>query len=402
MIRPVATRPATPAALSHLRVLDLSRVRAGPTCCRILADFGADVVKIDAPPGVDPNEGINGARHSFDMINLHRNKRSIALNLKQPEGRAVFMRLVETADIVVENFRPDVKDRLGIGYEALKAVNPRIILASISGFGQRGPYKTRAGFDQIAQGMGGLMGVTGEPGTPPMRAGIAVADSSSGVFAATGILIALAERERSGMGQWVETSLLQAQIAMLDFQAARYLIDGVVPPQAGNDHPNTTPMGVIATADGFINVGVGGDGQWRAFCKVIGRPELGAHPDYAKGADRTRHRAAIKAVIEPIFKTRTSADWLAALEADGVPAGPIYTVDQVFADPQVQELGIAVPLHDPERGDIRVVGQAIGLSRTPPSVVSSIPEPGEHTHEILREAGYTDDEIAQLTARQVI
>jgi crotonobetainyl-CoA:carnitine CoA-transferase CaiB-like acyl-CoA transferase len=396
------TRPLASPALSHLRVLDLTRVRAGPTCCRILADFGADVIKIEAPPGVDPNEGISGARHGYDMINLHRNKRSITLNLKERDGRAVLMRLVETADIVVENYRPDVKDRLGIGYEALKAANPRIILASISGFGQSGPYRTRAGFDQIAQGMGGLMGVTGEPGTPPMRAGIAVADSSAGVLAATGILIALAERERSGLGQWVQTSLLEAQIAMMDFQAARYLIDRQVPPQAGNDHPTTTPMGVVATADGFINIGVGGDGHWRAFCKVIGRPDLAEHPDYAKGASRTRHRPQIKALLAPIFAARTSADWLAALEAEGVPAGPIYRVDEVFADPQVKHLGIAAALTDSERGDVRVVGQAITLSRTPASVVSSVPEQGEHTQEILREIGCTDNEIAQLRANKIV
>jgi crotonobetainyl-CoA:carnitine CoA-transferase CaiB-like acyl-CoA transferase len=396
------TRPLASPALAHLRVLDLTRVRAGPTCCRILADFGADVIKIEAPPGVDPNEGISGARHGYDMINLHRNKRSITLNLKESVGRAVLMRLVKTADIVVENFRPDVKDRLGIGYEALKAANPRIILASISGFGQSGPYRTRAGFDQIAQGMGGLMGVTGEPGTPPMRAGIAVADSSAGVFAATGILIALVERERSGQGQWVQTSLLEAQIAMMDFQAARYLIDGQVPPQAGNDHPTTTPMGVIATADGFINIGVGGDGHWRAFCEVIGRPDLARHPDYAKGADRTSRRPQIKAMLEPIFASRTSADWLTALEAKGVPAGPIYRVDEVFADPQVQHVGIAALLKDPERGDIRVVGQAINLSRTPASVVASVPEQGEHTQDILREIGCSDSEIAQLRANKIV
>jgi crotonobetainyl-CoA:carnitine CoA-transferase CaiB-like acyl-CoA transferase len=396
------TRPLASPALAHLRVLDLTRVRAGPTCCRILADFGADVIKIEAPPGVDPNEGISGARHGYDMINLHRNKRSITLNLKESVGRAVLMRLVKTADIVVENFRPDVKDRLGIGYEALKAANPRIILASISGFGQSGPYRTRAGFDQIAQGMGGLMGVTGEPGTPPMRAGIAVADSSAGVFAATGILIALVERERSGQGQWVQTSLLEAQIAMMDFQAARYLIDGQVPLQAGNDHPTTTPMGVIATADGFINIGVGGDGHWRAFCEVIGRPDLARHPDYAKGADRTSRRPQIKEILEPIFASRTSADWLAALEAKGVPAGPIYKVDEVFADPQVQHVGIAAPLKDPERGDIRVVGQAINLSRTPASVVVSVPEQGEHTRDILREIGCSDSEIAQLRANKIV
>jgi crotonobetainyl-CoA:carnitine CoA-transferase CaiB-like acyl-CoA transferase len=396
------TRPIASSALSHLRVLDLTRVRAGPTCCRILADFGADVIKIEAPPGVDPNEGISGARHGYDMINLHRNKRSMTLNLKESEGRAAFMRLAKTADIVVENFRPDVKDRLGLGYEALKAVNPRIILASISGFGQSGPYKTRAGFDQIAQGMGGLMGVTGEPGTPPMRAGIAVADSSAGVFAATGILIALAEREKSGLGQWVHTSLLQAQIAMMDFQAARYLIEGKVPPQAGNDHPTSTPMGVVTTADGFINIGVGGDGQWRAFCNVIGRPELAAHADYAKGADRPRNRPQIKALIAPIFKTRTSAEWLVLLEAEGVPAGPIYRVDQVFADPQVQHLGIAVPVKDSERGDVRVVGQPIVMSRTPASVVCGIPEQGEHTQDILKEFGYSDTEIARLRDRKIV
>ena len=396
------TRPIASPALAHLRVLDLTRVRAGPTCCRILADFGADVIKIEAPPGVDPNEGISGARHGYDMINLHRNKRSISLNLKEADGRAVFMRMLKTADIVVENYRPDVKDRLGIRYEALQAVNPRIILASISGFGQTGPYKTRAGFDQIAQGMGGLMGVTGEPGTPPMRAGIAVADSSAGVFAATGILIALAEREKSGLGQWVHTSLLQAQIAMLDFQAARYLIEGKVPPQAGNDHPTSTPMGVVATADGFINIGVGGDGQWRAFCKVIGRLELAAHADYAKGADRTRNRPQIKALIAPIFATRTSADWLERLEAEGVPAGPIYRVDEVFADPQVQHLGIAVPLKDVERGDVRVVGQPIVMSRTPAGVVSGVPEQGEHTRDILKEFGYSETEIARLRDRKIV
>ena len=396
------TRPIASSALNHLRVLDLTRVRAGPTCCRILADFGADVIKIEAPPGVDPNEGMSGERHGYDMLNLHRNKRSVTLNLKEAEGRAVFMRMLKIADVVVENFRPDVKERLGIGYEALKAVNPRIILASISGFGQTGPYRTRAGFDQIAQGMGGLMGVTGEPGTPPMRAGIAVANSTAGIYAATGILIALAEREKSGLGQWVHTSLLQAQIALMDFQAARYLVDGKVPPQAGNDHPTTTPMGVVATADGFINIGVGGDGHWRAFCKAIERPELGEHPDYAKGADRTRNRPQIKALLVPIFAARTSADWLARLEAAGVPAGPIYRVDEVFADPQVKHLDIAVPLNDPERGDVRVVGTPIVMTRTPASVVAGIPEQGEHTAEILQEVGYSADDIARLRAGKII
>jgi crotonobetainyl-CoA:carnitine CoA-transferase CaiB-like acyl-CoA transferase len=383
-------------------VLDLTRVRAGPTCCRILGDFGADIIKIEAPAGVDPNEGMSGARDGSDMLNLHRNKRCLTLNLKEHDGREIFTRLVKSADVVVENFRPDVKERMGIDYEALRAINPRLILASISGFGQSGPYRTRAGFDQIAQGMGGLMWVTGAPGSGPMRAGIAVADSSAGIYAATGILIALVERERSGRGQWVQTSLLEAQIAMMDFQAARYLIDGVVPGQAGNDHPYSTPMGVFKTADGFINIGVGGDGQWRALCTALERPDLGKSPEYVSLELRFRNRPKLTPLLAEIFKTKRSAEWLDKLEAEGVPAGPIYKLNEVFADPQVRHLGIAAPLHHPTRGDVRVVGQPVTLSRTPASIVSSLPEPGAHTDEILHDIGYSDLEIENFYAKKII
>jgi crotonobetainyl-CoA:carnitine CoA-transferase CaiB-like acyl-CoA transferase len=396
------TSPAGLSALSHIRVLDLTRVRAGPTCCRILADFGADVIKIEAPAGVDPNEGMSGSRDGSDMLNLHRNKRSMTLNLKEPAGREIFLKLVKTADVVVENFRPNVKDRMQIDYETLRSVNPRIILASISGFGQTGPYRMRAGFDQIAQGMGGLMWVTGNQGEGPMRAGIAVADSSAGVYAATGILIAVAERERSGLGQWVQTSLLQAQIAMMDFQAASYLVDGKVPGQAGNDHPYSTPMGVLETADGYINIGVGGDGQWRAFCVALGRPDLAKDPDYTTVEQRFRNRPKLTAILRGIFKQKSSAEWLKELEKAGVPAGPIYKLDEVFADPQVQHLGIAVPLYHPKRGDIRVVGEPITLSRTPASIVSTLPEAGEHTAKILCEVGYGEADIDRFYKAKVV
>ena len=310
-------------ALDHIRVLDLTRVRAGPTCCRVLADFGADVIQIEAPPGVDPNEGMLGPRHGADMQNLHRNKRALALNLKAPDGLAIFKRLVATADVVVENYRPDVKDRLGIDYESLRRINKRIILASISGFGQTGPYRTRAGVDQIAQGMGGLMWVTGEPGGGPLRAGIAVADSSAGLYAATGILVALAEREKSGEGQWVHTSLLEAQIAMMDFQAAAYLTDGRIPPQAGNNHPSITPMGVFPAKDGYLNLGIAGDGHWRLLCeKVLERSEWLTHPDYKTAELRFKNRPALNALCANLFQTRSVADWLERLEAAGIPAGP--------------------------------------------------------------------------------
>lgn len=395
-------RPRPSSALEHLKVLDLTRVRAGPTCCRVLADFGADVIKIEAPEGVDPNAGMSGARHGYDMLNLHRNKRGLTLNLKAPEGLALFMRLVQTADIVVENFRPDVKTRLGIDYDTLAAVNPGIILASISGFGQEGPYAKRAGFDQIAQGMGGLMMVTGHPGEGPMRAGAAVADSSSGLNAAIGILVALAERERSGKGQWVHTSLLESQIALMDFQAARYLVEGEVPPQAGNDHPYVTPMGVIATQDGYLNLGVGAESQWISFCTAMGRDDLAEDPRFATLEDRFDNRAACWAVLAPIFAEKTTADWLDVLEAHGVPAGPIYTVDEMFDDPQVRHIGIVQSVDHYARGKTQLVGQPINLSRTPAALDAAAPDAGQHTGEILTDLGLSAAEIAALREAGVI
>ena len=389
-------------ALGHLKVLDLTRVRAGPACCRVLADYGADVIKIDAPAGMDPNEGINGPRDGYDMQNLHRSKRSLSLNLKDPEGLALFLRMVETADVVVENYRPDVKDRLGIGYEALAEANPRIILASISGFGQDGPYAKLPGFDQIAQGMGGLMAVTGLPGQGPVRAGAAVADFTAGLYACIGILTALAERERSGRGQWVTTSLLQAQIAVMDFQAARYLVDGDVPGQAGNDHPVSTPMGVIETSDGFLNLGVAGDGQWQALCRALDRPDLGRDARFLTVESRLRYRPELWAEIRPIFKTATSADWMDRLAAESVPAGPIYRMDEVFADPQVRHLGMAAPVIHPTRGEIELVAQPVRLSRTPPGISRPGPETGEHTDEILGALGLSAEEIARLRAARVV
>ncbi len=395
-------RPAPSAALERLRVLDLSRVRAGPTCVRIFADFGADVIKIESPPGLDPNENMSGPRHGYDMQNLHRNKRSLTLNLKKEAAKAVLRQLIRTADLLVENFRPDVKDRLGLDFETLHALNPALILVSISGFGQSGPYRMRAGFDQIAQGMGGMMSVTGLPGQGPVRAGIAVADSAAGLYGAIGALVALQERAASGKGQWVQTSLLEAQIAMMDFQAARYLVEGSVPPQAGNDHPYSTPMGVYATRDGHINIGVGAEGHWRSFCGAIGQPELANDPRYDNMEKRFAARPELRARLEGILRTKDSADWLAAFEQAAVPAGPIYGVDAMFDDPQVQHLGIARPLSHPSLGDFRVVGEPVGLSRTPAGIATPTPEAGEHNAEILAELGYDETAIAGLRAEGAI
>ena len=388
------------SALARFKVVDLTRVRAGPTCVRQFADFGAQVVKVEAPGAADAEMG--GPRHGFDFQNLHRNKRCITLDLKAPRGREALLRLAAQADVVVENFRPDVKDRLRIGYADMRAVNPRIVYASISGFGEDGPYRMRPGFDQIAQGMGGLMSVTGEPGRGPMRAGIPVADLTAGLFAAQGIMAALLEREVSGEGQWVRVSLLASQIAMMDFQAARYLMDGEVPKQAGNDHPTSIPTGVFATADGHVNIAAAGQVIWKRMCTALGLEALADDPRFASGAARSENRAALNAAIGAVTVTRSSAEWVGALEAAGVPCGPIYSMDQVFADPQVQHLAMAPRVVHPVLGEHAVVGQAVGLSRTPAHIHTATADAGQHTDEVLREIGYSEAELASMRAEGVI
>jgi crotonobetainyl-CoA:carnitine CoA-transferase CaiB-like acyl-CoA transferase len=385
--------------LARFTVIDLTRVRAGPTAVRQLADWGASVIKIEAPEG---DGGLGGARHGPDFQNLHRNKRSLTLDLKSADGVAIMKQLVARADVVVENYRPDVKFRLGVDYESLKAINPRIVYASISGFGQDGPYRDRPGFDQIAQGMGGLMSITGLPGQGPVRVGIPVADLCAGVFAAQGILIALLEREQSGQGQWVQSSLLAAQISMLDFQAARWTIAHEIPGQAGNDHPTSIPTGVFATADGHINIAAAGNPIYRRLCEALGAPALASHPDYDNDKARSANRRALNAEIEKITRTRKSAEWIDALNAAGVPCGPIYAMNEVFADPQVRHLNITRTVNHPRLGPVEVVGQPIELSRTPWSVRLPTPEPGEHTDAVLAELGYDAAAIADFRARKVV
>jgi len=379
-------------------VLDLTRVRAGPTCVRQLADFGADVIKIESTVVED----MGGPRDGPDFQNLHRNKRSITLNLKAPQGRDIFMRLAKSADVVVENYRPDVKHRLGIDYDSLRKTNPRIVLASVSGFGQDGPYRDRPGFDQIAQGLSGIMSVTGHPGAGPMRVGAAVADVGAGLLAALGILTALLEREVSGEGQWVQSSLLQAGIQLLDFQAARYTMSGEVAPQLGNDHPTSMPTSAYTTADGYINVAASGTRMWQRLCDSIGHPELFDHPDYRDADGRATHRKALNAEIDRALRHKTSAEWVEILNRAGVPCGPIYSMDQVFADPQVQHVQAAAEVDHPKLGKIRIINQPVQLSRTPARLVTATPERGAHTDEVLREIGYDDAAIASFRQEGIV
>ncbi len=385
--------------LSRFTVIDLTRARSGPTAVRQLADWGAVVIKVETP---DADAAETGSRNSSDFQNLHRNKRSLTLNLKAPEGIEVLKRLAARADVLVENYRPDVKHRLGIDYEHLRALNPRLVYASISGFGQDGPYRDRPGFDQIAQGMGGLMSITGLPGQGPVRAGIAIADLTAGIFCAMGILIALLERDESGEGQWVQSSLLAAQIAMLDFQAARWLISGEVPEQAGNNHPTSIPTGVFATADGHINIAASGGEMYARLCKALGAEHLATDPEFAGGRARSRNRDKLNNALEAITRTRPSAEWIEVLNRAGVPSGPINRIDEVFADPQVRHMGIARAIESPGRGRLELVGQAVELSRTPWELRTPTPEKGEHTDEILTSLGYDAAAIADLRTRRVI
>ena len=394
--------PRASQALSRFTVLDLTRVRAGPTCVRQLADWGANVIKIDAILEDAGGEQLGGPRQGADFQNLHRNKRAMTLNLKDPKGRDVFMRMVEKADVVVENYRPDVKAKLGVDYESVRKVNPRIVYGSISGFGQEGPYQKRPGFDQIAQGMGGLMSITGAPGEGPMRVGIPVADLTAGMFCAMGILTALLEREVSGEGQWVQTSLLQAQIFMLDFQAARWLMDKEIAKQAGNDHPTSIPTGVFKTSDGYINIATTGGRIWERFAQTVGAPEFLTNPDYATAPGRSNNRKALNAAISKLTETKSTETWVDEFNAAGVPCGPIYSIDQVFADEQVEHLGMAQDVPNEENRHIRVVGQPVTLSRTPSRMVARPPDFGEQTEEVLAEFGFAADEVADLKARKVV
>jgi crotonobetainyl-CoA:carnitine CoA-transferase CaiB-like acyl-CoA transferase len=394
--------PRASHALERFTVLDLTRVRSGPTAVRQLADWGANVIKIETPAHLESGEPAGGPRHGPDFQNLHRNKRSITLNLKEKEGIAVFRRMVEKADVVVENFRPDVKDRLGIDYDSLRKLNPRIILASISGFGQTGPYRERPGYDQIAQGMGGLMSITGLPGQGPVRVGIPIADLTAGLFCAIGILTALLEREQSGEGQWIQTSLLQAQIFMLDFQAARWLIKHEVPAQAGNNHPTSIPTGVFKTSDGHLNVATTGQKMWERFCHAVDAAALLERPEYASAAARSKNRDALNAEIDALLSRRTSAEWVECFNTAGVPCGPIYSIDQMFSDPQVEHLDMAQSVARPDGEKLTVVGQPIAMSRTPSRIAVAPPELGQHTDEVLQEFGYSAKEIAALRQANVV
>lgn len=390
-------------ALAPFRVIDLSRVRSGPNCVRVLGDFGADVIRVEPPPGIDPNESLfAGNREGGDFQNINRNKRSLTLNLKKPEGREVLIRLVAQADVVVENWRPDVKHKLRLDYESLAAVNPRIILASISGFGQDGPYAGRPGFDQIVQGMGGLMSVTGLPGQGPVRAGLAVGDMSAGLYCAIGILVALLERERTGRGQWVHSSLLHATIAMMDFQAARWLNEGDVPVAMGNDHPTSAPMGLFHARDGVFNLGASGNGNWHRLCELLGRPEWRDDPEFSTEKLRALHRARLNALLNEAFAAETVDHWVHALNEAGIPAGPVYNVPEMFEDAQVRHLGVAAELTRGEGRRTRYITQPVQLSRTPPGVSAPAPGWGEHTDEVLHDLGYDDARIDALRAEGVV
>ncbi len=392
----------TKLPLSRFKVLDLTAHRAGPTAVRQLADWGADVIKIERP-GDSSIDASAGPNYGSDYQNLHRNKRSLTLNLKSEKGREVFLKMAQTADVVVENYRSDVKRRLRIDYDHVAAVNPRIIYASISGFGQTGPDATRPGVDQIAQGMGGLMSVTGRPGHGPVRVGIPIADLTAGLLLAQAILMAIIQREQTSQGQWVHTSLLEAIVFMLDFQAARWLIDSDVPGQAGNDHPTAIPTGVFPTADGHINIAASGGELWKRCCEALGLPQLLSHPDYATRSDRSRHRATLHQEISDITKTEPTAHWISTLTQAGVPCGPINRVDQTFDELQVQHLGIVRRATHPKLGELQLVGQPIQMTdAAQPARLRPTPDPGEHSGEILASNGFDEQQIAQLRREGVV
>jgi crotonobetainyl-CoA:carnitine CoA-transferase CaiB-like acyl-CoA transferase len=388
--------------LDDIRVIDLTIARAGPTCVRQLADWGADVIRVEPPAGTAARGPTDDSRHGFDFQHLHRNKRSLSLNLKAPEAHGVLMRLVDTADVLIENMRPPVKERLGFGFDTIHARNPRLVYGSISGFGQDGPYAGRGCVDQVAQGMGGLMSVTGLADTGPVRAGIPVADLAAGLYLAVGVLVALHDRSRTGTGRWVQTSLLESMIAMMDFQAARWTIDHEVPAQAGNHHPTSVPMGCFASADGYINIAGAGGRLLDNLCQAIGLPGLPADPRFDSAAKRSANRAELNALIAERLRTRTTAAWIEALNEAGVPCGPVYRMDEVFADPQVGHLAMTEPVAHPALGRLDILRNAVRMTGAPATVRAPSPDLGADTDEVLAELGYPRAEIDRLRAQGVI
>jgi len=400
MTQPSAAAPGARLPLERLTVLDLTLARAGPTCVRHLADWGANVIRIEPPE--TGGEDVAGKRDGFDFQNLHRNKRMVRLNLKTPEGHAAFMRLVEKADVIVENMRATVKHRLHVAYEDVRKVNPRIVYGSISGFGQTGPYSKRGGVDQIVQGMSGLMSITGLPGQGPVRVGIPIADLTAGNLLAFAIMTALFERETTGVGRWVHTSLLEAQVFMLDFQGSRYLMKGEVAGQAGNDHPTGIPTGVFPTSDGLINIAASSGRLWTGVCKALGKPEWLDKEEWKTQNGRSADRKTINAAIAEVTRTKSSEYWIGHLEEAGIPCGPIYTIDKTFNDPQVKHLGIAQPVDSPKLGRISLVGSAINLEGVPKGIRTATAEAGEHTEEVLAAVGYSAEELARMREAGII
>jgi crotonobetainyl-CoA:carnitine CoA-transferase CaiB-like acyl-CoA transferase len=401
--RPAAAATETPRLpLSRFKVIDLTLARAGPSCVRTLADWGADVIRVEPPPSdADANELV-GRRDGSDFQNLHRNKRAITLNLKGDEGREILMKLAERADVIVENMRPGVTQRLGVDFEAVKARNPRIVYGSISGFGQYGPYTARPSIDQIAQGMSGIMSVTGIPGQGPVRVGVAVTDIMAGAFLAQGILIALLDREVSGQGRWVQTSLIEAGLTLLDFQATRWTMDKKVPPQEGNYHPTNVPMGLYPTADGFLNLAATSNKNFKTFCKLIDREKMAADPRFVSSGLRARNKEALNEAIASALRAKTSREWFEMMVEAGLPCGPVYNIRDAFADPQVEALRIERPVTHPRLGEINLVAQPCEITGFDRAIRTATPDLGEHNDEILRSLGYDAEAIEQMKTKRVI
>jgi crotonobetainyl-CoA:carnitine CoA-transferase CaiB-like acyl-CoA transferase len=393
---------ASPLPLSRFKIIDLTLARAGPSCVRTLADWGADVIRVEPPPEGEEAGELVGRRDGSDFQNLHRNKRAITLNLKNEQAREILMRLAEQADVVVENMRPGVTKRLGVDYESVRKRNPRIVYGSISGFGQYGPYTSRPSIDQIAQGMSGIMSVTGIAGQGPVRVGVAVTDIMAGAFLAQGILIALLDREVSGQGRWVHTSLIEAGLTLLDFQATRWTVDKRIPPQEGNNHPTNTPMGCFPTADGHINIAATSNKNFQIFCKLIGREDMAADPRFASTAMRRQNKEIMNGMIAGALKAKTTAEWFELIVAAGLPCGPVYNIKQAFADPQVEALRIKRSVTHPRLGELDLVAQPCEISGFDREIRTATPDLGEHNREILGSLGYTDDEIEKLKAARAI